>query len=257
MDLERSVSEFSPVRQRQMWTGNQTLFGRLRPVLLMLLVGILFCLAGGLFYRQHKAKQFETARKNMEELSLAIIQCAKNDFVMPPSVVYSNECKPLYSWRVRMLPYIGQRPLYEKLKLDEPWDSPHNRPLLAKMPAEFEMPGVKAPEGETYFQVFDGASTPLSFQWKARYPASFVSDLGQRILIVEAATSVPWAAPMDIPYSPEKPPLAGVGKHFGKKTLVGLADGKALFFDLETIKEKSLRWCIDLKAPVPGNGDDW
>jgi hypothetical protein len=30
----------------------------------------------------------------------------------------------LHSWRVVLLPYLGQQELYEKIRLDQPWDSP-------------------------------------------------------------------------------------------------------------------------------------
>ena len=38
--------------------------------------------------------------------------------------------KPLLSWRVHLLPFLAQDPLYGRFKLDEPWDSEHNLKLL-------------------------------------------------------------------------------------------------------------------------------
>jgi prepilin-type processing-associated H-X9-DG protein len=35
--------------------------------------------------------------------------------------------RPLHSWRVLILPYIEQQALYDRIRLDEPWDSPFNR----------------------------------------------------------------------------------------------------------------------------------
>ena len=31
------------------------------------------------------------------------------------------------SWRVALLPYVGEGKLYAEFKLDEPWDSAHNK----------------------------------------------------------------------------------------------------------------------------------
>ena len=42
---------------------------------------------------------------------------------------------PHLSWRVAILPFIGEEELYKKFHLDEPWDSPHNKKLLAEMPS--------------------------------------------------------------------------------------------------------------------------
>ena len=53
---------------------------------------------------------------------------AKRGF--PPAAITSPGGKPLLSWRVAILPYIDEKALYKKFKLDEPWDSPHNKELL-------------------------------------------------------------------------------------------------------------------------------
>lgn len=42
--------------------------------------------------------------------------------------------KPLLSWRVLLLPYVARNGLYREFKLDEPWDSEHNKKLISKMP---------------------------------------------------------------------------------------------------------------------------
>lgn len=62
-------------------------------------------------------------------------------------IAYSRDAagRPLLSWRVHLLPYLGEEKLFAKFHLDEPWDSQHNRKLLAEMPAVYEvaeLPGV-------------------------------------------------------------------------------------------------------------------
>ncbi len=42
--------------------------------------------------------------------------------------------KSQLSWRVHILPFIGEPQLYSEFKLEEAWDSPHNKKLLEKMP---------------------------------------------------------------------------------------------------------------------------
>ena len=54
--------------------------------------------------------------------------------------------RPLLELRAcRMLPYLGEDALYKEFKLDEPWDSEHNRKLLARMPAVFKIDGSMIP----------------------------------------------------------------------------------------------------------------
>jgi len=64
---------------------------------------------------------------------------------------------PGLSWRVMLLPYLGATPLYRKFDLDQPWDSPQNKPLIAEMPAVF---GTD-PEGKTRVHVLNGDGAPF------------------------------------------------------------------------------------------------
>jgi serine/threonine protein kinase len=45
----------------------------------------------------------------------------------PPLYTVDKNGKPLHSWRVLILPYFEQGDLYKKIRLDEPWDSEHNK----------------------------------------------------------------------------------------------------------------------------------
>ena len=37
-----------------------------------------------------------------------------------------------------ILPFVEQRRLYDEFHTEEPWDSPHNRKLIARMPEVYE-----------------------------------------------------------------------------------------------------------------------
>ncbi len=76
---------------------------------------------------------------NIKQIMLAMHNylSANNSF---PRDVTDRDGKPLLSWRVAILPYIEQGELYNKFKLDEPWDSPHNKELLKEMPPTFLCP---------------------------------------------------------------------------------------------------------------------
>ncbi len=52
--------------------------------------------------------------------------------------------KPKLSWRVALLPYLEEMDLYRKFHQDEPWDSPHNKALIPRMPAVFGTPDSPA-----------------------------------------------------------------------------------------------------------------
>jgi hypothetical protein len=197
-----------------------------------------------------EAARRAAAQNNLKQLSLAIINYADSmNGKMPTAVVYSPDGKPLYSWRVAILPYIDELALYKKLKLDEPWDSEHNKPLLAKTPKAFQLPGVKTEEGMTFFQVFTGMNTPFPDRFPTRFPASFTDGTSNTILVIEAAEPVHWAAPKDLPYSARVSPKKQIGKHFGKGTLVTMCDGSVRMIPATVTEE-------DLRAAITPNGGE-
>ena len=61
-----------------------------------------------------------------------------------------------FSWRVRILPFIEQGNLHDRINFDEPWDSEHNKQVLAKTPKAFQAPGSKVAEGMTVYRSFKG-----------------------------------------------------------------------------------------------------
>src|SRR5258708_4198875 len=66
-------------------------------------------------------------------LGLAIHEYEGLYHSLPPAAILNREGKALLSWRVLLLPYLGQRKLFREFRLEEPWDSPHNKTLLSKM----------------------------------------------------------------------------------------------------------------------------
>ena len=70
---------------------------------------------------------------------------------LPAAYNTDEEGKPLLSWRVHILPYLGQQELYNEFHLDEPWNSEHNRKLIRRMPREFKAPGSLSEPGKTNY----------------------------------------------------------------------------------------------------------
>src|SRR5439155_8430347 len=67
---------------------------------------------------------------NLKQIALAFHNYLDVNKAFPAST--SKDGKPLLSWRVHILPYLEQDGLYKQFKLDEPWDSEHNKALIAK-----------------------------------------------------------------------------------------------------------------------------
>ncbi len=103
------------------------------------------------------AAQLRGSTNNLKQIALAVINYSDtNGGIMPTNVVAND--KPLLSWRVQILPYIEQDGLYKEFKLDEAWDSDHNKKLIAKMPKIYApVRGGKKDAGLTYYQAFSGS----------------------------------------------------------------------------------------------------
>ncbi len=48
---------------------------------------------------------------------------------MPPAYIADAQERPMHSWRVLMLPYIGGDEFYERYDFTEPWNGPNNSAL--------------------------------------------------------------------------------------------------------------------------------
>jgi hypothetical protein len=82
-------------------------------------------LAPAVVEAQERAKR--TSKVNdMKQIGIAANRFYDDGHGFFPANIVDKDAKPLLSWRVLTLPYIEQQALFEKLHLDEPWDSPHN-----------------------------------------------------------------------------------------------------------------------------------
>ena len=76
--------------------------------------------------------------------------------IFRPVVSQARTAEPKLSWRVALLPFLGHQELYEAFHLNEPWDSPHNKALIGRMPDVFTTPSSPAGPGTTRIRGFEG-----------------------------------------------------------------------------------------------------
>jgi hypothetical protein len=135
---------------------------------------------------------------------------------LPPTVVRDKKGRPLYSWRVLLLPFLEEKRVYEQFQRDEPWDSPHNKKLLERTPRCYRpfLGGDDAP-GLTRYQVFVGPGTAFERPGLRLGPLDFPDGLADTLLVVEGGEAVPWSKPADLVYDPNGP-LPPLGGAFGK-----------------------------------------
>jgi hypothetical protein len=170
-------------------------------------------------------------QNNLHQIGVAMHNYLNVYRVFPLHAIYSKDgMTPLLSWRVAILPFIEGEDLYKQFKLDEPWDSDHNKKLIAKMPAIFEPLGAgKKGEGKTHYQVFTGPDTLFDGNKKMRL-LDVKDGTANTILVIEAKNPVIWTKPEDLvlPRAGEKMPA--VGGLFKDRVGVVFADGSRRWF---------------------------
>ncbi len=199
------------------------------------------------------------AEKNLQRLAIATISHADAHKGRLPAVAnFDKQGKPLLSWRVHVLPFVGEEKLYKEFHLDEPWDSPHNKKLLARMPAVYQGPNRRLnEEGKTIYLAPVGKEVAFTGGAEGRlFPKDFTDGTANTILIVEAddAHAVLWTKPEDLKIDLENPQRA-LGGHFPEVFLIALADGSARLVS-KGISKTTLRSAF---TPAGGEilGSDW
>ena len=150
-----------------------------------------------------KARQAATrtqSMNNLKQLGLAMHNYADVNKTFPPAVLYGPDGKTPYSWRVALLPYLDQDALYRQYKFNEPWDSPDNKLVLAKIPVVFRDTGDAT--DTTYSSYFAVTGPSTIFFGKEGAKINEITDgTSNTLMLVEAKRDIPWTKPEDIPYA--------------------------------------------------------
>ena len=79
---------------------------------------------------------------HLRAISLALLAYHRAHGSFPPACVRDKTGKPMHSWRVLILPYMGmnEQELYSRYNLNARWDSPENRKLAALRPGLYVCP---------------------------------------------------------------------------------------------------------------------
>ena len=153
---------------------------------------------------------------NLKEISLGVHGYSDTNRSLPPAT--GN-----LSWRVHILPYIEQENLYRDFNLDQPWDGPENRRLADITVRPFTR-GDAPVSPATPYRVFVGPGTLYEPGEKPLPRADIKDGASNTIFAVEAAETVPWPQPKELPFTPNGP-LPSLGLPNRDVVLVLMADG--------------------------------
>lgn len=192
------------------------------------------------------ARQMNTMN-NIKQIMMAMHTAERQTKAFPAAIVDADK-KPLLSWRVAILPFLGDpqaSELFSEFHLDESWDSEHNKKLIPRMPAVFASPRRPASSGSTDIVVPAGAGMAFAEPEAvaALKPgaalvgvnaAAFSDGAGVTAFVVEIpGVEIPWTKPAD--YVGDPADAWATLKRIGiSRVVVGMADTAVLRLRTET-----------------------
>lgn len=151
--------------------------------------------------QDHQTMARLTCASHLRQIALAIRAYEAANGCFPPAYVADRRGRPLYSWRVLLLPYLDKQDLADRFHYDEFWDSPRNQFVTDLMIGLFQCPAQPSTRSATTnYMMVVGPQTIA----RGRQPVKITDitdDLADTILLVEVANSdIRWAEPKDLPF---------------------------------------------------------
>jgi hypothetical protein len=203
----------------------------LRTVFAVILVaGVVFGVAS---WPARERRQTELCRARLRQIAMAM-RAYYDDFgTLPPAYIVDANGRPMHSWRVLLLPYLGHQQLYARYRFDEPWNGPNNRRLAGQTPAVFTCPADRGRDKtRTSYLVVTGEKTVFN----GAEPMALDSVEAFTLLVVECADSgIDWMEPRDLRHDAmsmrinDRSGTTCVRSNHGRGANVALSDARAQF----------------------------
>jgi len=229
------------------------------------IVGLFVLLIEGARSRRSSPRSW--CKNNLKQIGLALHNYHDTYGCFPPAYVADGNGRPMHSWRVLILPFIDQTPLYNKYRFDEPWDGPNNRQL-----ADMIVPVYNCPSDERGGDKHDDkhASTMASYLAivgpEAAWPGSLAMTLSDfedgtsnTLLVVEVANSgIHWMEPRDLHVLQMAPTInAKAGQGISSRHKAGAhalaADGSVRFFPDNLTADQIRAWLTSAGGDESGD----
>lgn len=187
------------------------------------------------------------AVRNIEKIAAALNAYAADHGSYPPPRVDSPDGTPMHSWRVLLLPYLGEQTLFNRYDMNAAWDSPENMELYYQMPAAYRPAGGPAYGFESAYYLVTGPGTLFppapGGGFRALGPGDVVDEPAQTLLLVEAApqsanAALGWIEPVDLDLAMMQGTVGASAREIGGVreggAVVATIDGRGHFLDERT-----------------------
>ncbi len=225
----------------------------------LLVIGSLVLVSFILFFPSAKnalgVRQRTLGLSNVKQIADALNSYRKTYGNYPTPIVVESSGKPLYSWRVLILPQLGYASLYNDYQLDQTWDSPTNIDLMTRMPPVYACPGnLNALAGQvTNFALIIGPGS-LFPSGTSVDPDVMLDKPSETLLVVETTDGAyNWTQPGDLSTSSGiaigSRPMVDIGGNYPDCVIAATVDGSPI-----AIKKSISRASLD--AIITPNGEE-
>lgn len=146
-----------------------------------------------------EAKRRGQCVENLKQIGLAMQGYHQKHGCFPPAFIPDKRGKPMHSWRVLILPFLGEDTLYREYRFDEPWNGPNNAALAERRPAVYWCPS-EAPSGTSKTNYAMIVAPHAISDGPTPHRISDLKDKGANTMMVAEAAeaSLNWLEPRDL-----------------------------------------------------------
>lgn len=215
----------------------------------------------------YSCRTIPRCNSNLGQIAAAMVSYEMHYDCLPPPYIADGHGNRMHSWRVLILPYLGEQNLYDQYRFDEPWNGPNNRKLHDQVVDPYRCPSDHAGRSsqsaaDTSYVVITGPGTVFPGGRRKISIADVATGDGSSntLLVVEIRGSgIHWMEPRDLELGTMDFQINGTnGKSLSSKhpdgVMVAMVDGSVRFLD-EKIPQRVVRQLITYKdgQPLPKN----
>ena len=137
-------------------------------------------------------------KNNLKQIALALHNYNDQYGALPPAYTVDENGTPLHSWRTFILPFLEQKPLYDKIDLTKAWDDPVNAEAYKSTIWAYRCPSADGPETHTTYLAVVTSNSCLRAA-EPRLLSEITDGTANTLMVIEADLehAVHWMSPMD------------------------------------------------------------
>ncbi len=181
---------------------------------------------------------------NLRQIATAVFSYRQRYDTFPPPYIADKDGRPKHSWRVLILPFLGQRALYDRYNFDQPWDGPDNLALMDMTPPVYRCPAAPdAASPQTSYVMLVGPDSFSSVTGPRRL-GEFRDGAVNTIMLVESVDSgIIWTQPRDfdvgqMPLQINAPAGGGISSPHPGGAHAAMCDGSVRLLSEWTLPEE-------------------